>query len=466
MIHRVRRDGAPALGRSAEGASWRRNVVLHLQLLIVLAVTLGGGGVGYGLRNAVIQIAALAILAAHPGLVVQFLRKGPRMLVLLVLVSMAVPLLQLIPLPPALWQALPGRAMIAESLVLAGLDPAGWRPASVDRARTLVAFCGTLAPATIIALGALLDTRAKLQLVLTLVGAALAAVLLGVVQVSLANSAGLLFPVNPKPGVLYASFANRNSTGLFFVLTLLLIAALPVPRRREWLLAMVCAGSLVFLGAILTQSRSSLVLLALPMGLIGLRCGFALWLSRKRGARKPAPAPTLEPAHFVAAGFALLIAALAAFSFTSGGRAADTLERFGTLETDRLTMWQDGQYAAAQYWPAGSGMGTFDEVYQVYESLEYVSPRKAGRMHNDYLEVSLEAGAAGLVLIAAWLVWCVWQPLVGKRPDDNWLPLGASIGIIAIALQSILDYPLRNQTLLCVAALLVILLVRPRESRA
>lgn len=440
--------------------SWWRSPVLHLQLLIVLSVALGGGGAGYGLRNGVIQLAALAICAANPSRIADFVRKGPRMLVVLVVVSMAVPLVQLVPLPAAIWQALPGRDMIAESLAIAGLDPASWHPISVDRARTLVAFCGTLAPAAIIAIGSRLDDKAKLHLVLTFAGAALAAILLGVVQISAANTTAMLFPINPKEGVLYASFANRNSTGLFFILALLLTAALPVPRRREWLLAMVAAGSLLFLGALLTQSRSSLVLLALPVGLIVLRAAFGLWAARKGSA------PALTPASLVAGGFAVLIAGLAFASFSTGGRVGETLERLETIENDRLTMWEDGQYAAAQYWPVGSGMGTFDEVYQAYESLEYVTQKRAGRMHNDYLEVGLEAGGVGLVLILAWLLWCAWQPTVGKGRDDNWLAIAASIGIAAISLQSVLDYPLRNQTLLCVAALLIILLVRPREARS
>lgn len=455
MPTRIKRE------RSARGnvSAWR-SPVLHLQVLIVLAVALGGGGVGYGLRNAVIQLAALAICAAHPALIAAFVRRGPRMLVALVMASMALPLIQLIPLPAAIWQALPGRAMMAESLALAGLDPESWQPVSLDRARTLVAFCGTLAPATIIAVGALLEDRAKLQLVLTFVAAALVALLLGTVQISSANTTGLLFPVEAKAGVLYATFANRNSTGLFFVVALALLAALPIPRRREWLLAMVAAGSLLFIGTILTQSRSSLVLLALPIGLIVLRTGFGLWSAR--GGGKPA----VGPAGVLAGAFVLLVAGIALVSITSGGRAGETLERFGTIERDRLTMWEDGQFAIGEYWPLGTGMGTFDEVYQVYESLEYVSQKRAGRMHNGFLEVPLEAGIFGLTMIALWLGWCGWQTLAGKsREDMRWMRLGAGIGIAAIALQCLLDYPLRNQTMLCVAALLVILLARGREQR-
>ena len=443
--------------RTVRPTHWIAAPVTHLQGLIVLAVMLGGGGVGYGLRNLVIQLAALAILAWHYDRVQQFFRKGPRVLAILVVLSLALPLIQLVPLPPPFWQSLPGRDIVVQSFAIAGIDPASWFPVSLDRARTLVAFTGMLAPAAIIAIGVTLTRAQQLRLVWTLGVAALGALLLGVAQVSLGNSAGLLFPVQPKSGVIYATFANRNSTGLFFVIAAILLAAIPLPRAREWLVGVTAAGSLLLLGAVLTQSRSALALVVLALAFVALRLGYAWWQARR------GPARVVNPAVIVATGFGLLVGGIAVASLASGGRAAETFERFANLENDRLTMWEDGLYAAEQFWPAGSGMGTFDEVYQVYESLEYVTLRRAGRMHNDYLEVALEAGAAGLALIAAWLAWCAWSSLIGRRGEDRWIALGAGFGIAAIALQSLLDYPLRNQTMLCVAALLIVLLARPKR---
>ena len=60
------------------------------------------------------------------------------------------------------------------------------------------------------------------------------------------------------------------------------------------------------------------------------------------------------------------------------------------------------------------------------------------------------------------LVWCAHAALFG-RYDTHWMRLGAGLGIACIAAQSVLDYPLRNQTLLCVAALLVVLLCEKRR---
>jgi hypothetical protein len=59
-------------------------------------------------------------------------------------------------------------------------------------------------------------------------------------------------------------------------------------------------------------------------------------------------------------------------------------------------------------------------------------------------------------------------PCSGNRLvcGPNWSGVGAGMAVGAIALQSLLDYPLRNQTLLCVAGVLVVLLVIRRERSA
>ena len=102
-------------------------------------------------------------------------------------------------------------------------------------------------------------------------------------------------------------------------------------------------------------------------------------------------------------------------------------------------------------------MGTFDEVFQVDESLEYVSSRTAGRAHMDYYELAIEAGAAGLLLAALWLVWTGFASWTALRRLD-WMALAGTGIVICIAAQSVLSFPLRNQTMLAIVALAITLL--------
>ncbi len=442
------------LGREA------RVLLIQLQVLIAAAILLGGGGSAYGLRNLAVQLVALTILGLNTGLVLKFLREAPRPLLALVIASMALPLLQIIPLPADVWQAFPGRGPVAESFAITGLGADRWFSHSVNPIRTLVAFSATLAPAAIVTLGYSLDRPGRLLLAWTVVGGAFAAFLIGTVQLSTGNTFGLLFDERSAPNILYTTFANRNSTGLFFVIALCLLCGMPLSKNPAILGAKVAAGVLLLIGTILTQSRTGITLLAIPLGLVVLR----FWLGF---TSKSPDSAKWRPALWLGAGLVAIALGTVAVSTVTGGRAADSFARFATtMESDRPEMWEDGVYAAGQYWPVGSGIGSFDDVFQMHESLEYVSPRRAGRAHNDYIELAIESGIIGLAIAGLWLVWCAFAALRPGPVADRYMRFAAGSAVAAIALQSLLDYPLRNQTLLCVAAVLVVLLTRPKETEA
>ncbi|MBH5321235.1 O-antigen ligase family protein [Aurantiacibacter sediminis] len=444
--------------QSRQFALWRNAPVLHLCVLITLAILLGGGGVAYGLSNMVIQLAAIAVLAVNWRTCSDFARYAPRALVVLVAATLALPLIQLIYLPPTLWQSLPGRDLIAESFAIAGLGADRWFPASVDPMRTLVAFCGTLAPLVIIAIGSTLERDQKLALLRFTLLCVSGAFLLGVVQFASGNQWGLLYNERSDPGVFYATFANRNSTALLFVIALTFLAALP--RPKDLLSVLVTGTATVFftLAVVLTQSRTGMALLAMPLGLFLLRLGAAVIGREAQEQANP------RMAFGIALAAAVFVSGLFAASYMTGGRVSESVDRFVSAgAADRPEMWEDSYYAAGQYWPVGSGMGTFDEVFQVHESLEHISPRRAGRAHSDWLEIAIEGGIFALVIALLWLGWVLLSALPRRSGKGTWLRLGAGAAVGAIALQSLVDYPLRNQSLLCIAALCIVLMVSRRE---
>jgi len=430
-----------------------RSPALHVALLVMLAVALGGGGLAYALNNLIVQLSALLIIAFHKDRAWQFFREAPLALRILVVLSVALPLVQIVPLPASLWHNMPGRDLVRQSFELAEIPAYSWFPLSVDTMRSVVAFCGTLAPAAIIVIGSTLERDELTQLGWALTVAALAAFLLGVVQLATAGNSGLIYDGRADGDVLYATFANRNSAGMFFVLAVIVQTALPIPRQPIAQMLRLGAFAILAVAVILTQSRSSMVLLLVAGAFAGARLLAMRWPGLKLG--------------WLAGAGTLIAALLAVLAVTqSDGRMRASLDRFSDISTDRPAMWEDGLYAAGRYWPAGTGMGTFDEVFQIDESLEHISPRRAGRAHNDYIELGIEAGIYGLVLLAAWFVWIGWAALQSLPGEWRWMRAGAAIGLACIAAQSLLDYPLRNQTLLCVAALLVAILAsrqgRPR----
>lgn len=442
-----------ALSRSKPTPLKAGPLLIALCVVLIAAIALGGGGVRYGLANLVVQLTALAILACFRDSFFDFWSRAPIVLRILVAASLALPLLQLVPLPESFWTALPGRTLAAQARESIGAM--GWAPASLDHTRTLVALTGLIVPLTILAIGWSVPLNQLPLAGWLIVVGGLVNLLVGAGQVVSTEGIASFYPENPMPGVLFGTFANRNSTGVFLVSALALAILLPAPRPHPLAPVARLIVCLALLTAItLTMSRTALVLAALPLALAGVR-----YVAERVSG--PAGGGEKNRKGVFAMGLATLaVAALATLLALAPGRLGDTLDRFDNEANPRAYIWEDALYASDRYWPAGAGMGTFDEVFQIDESLENMTQRRAGRAHNDYIEVAIEAGLAGLALIAAWLVLCIWLTWRARSSPQRWIAWSGSTILLAIALQSITDYPLRNQTMLATGALALLMLAR------
>lgn len=444
---------------------------LQLSALLAVAVVFGGGGVGAALPNLVVQLLALAIMAFNARAVGKFITGGPIALRLLVAGSVLVPLFQLIPLPPGLWQVMPGRDLVSQSLALVGPETE-WRPLSVFPARTLLAATGLIAPLAVLVLGARLDRGGRNFVLGTIAGLGLFNLMIGAIQLVSGNQLAHFHGGTIDASQLYGTFANHNTAGIFFVIALFATLGLKADQNvgsHFELLRWTCVG-LFALSVVLTQSRSSLLVLVLAGLALGLVQGMR-HLRRMRAAprtgrrsrhrswwRRRPVVTGLIAAAFIVLGIAAFVA--------SSGKIGQTAERFSFIEDDvRPRIWSDALISVDRFWPLGSGMGTFDEVFQLDESLENLEPGRAGRAHNEYLEVPIEAGAIGVGLIAAWAVWLGILCIRTLRGTQGLAEVAVPTALAVIALQSAVDYPLRSQAGLCLAAALIAVLVRQLASR-
>src|SRR5215831_14600486 len=128
--------------------------------VVTLAMLFGGAG-DYGWSDAIVQLAALPLLAwALFKLNPSQLGRGGQWAIALLCAIVALPLLQLIPLPPSLWSGLPGRGEIASAYEAAGMA-VPWLPISLDSTRTWLALLSLL-PATAVFLAMLsLEQRSR-----------------------------------------------------------------------------------------------------------------------------------------------------------------------------------------------------------------------------------------------------------------------------------------------------------------
>jgi O-antigen ligase len=150
-----------------------------------------------------------------------------------------------------------------------------------------------------------------------------------------------------------------------------------------------------------------------------------------------------------------LVAILAAAGFL----VANVLPRFDLNQTPELRFdtWPQVLAAASNYLPFGSGVGTFQPVYQSVEPLSMLQSAFWNHAHNDYLELWLETGWLGVAIFLGFMVWFVrgsfnaWKP--GRDGEDKSLPRAGTIIVGLLLAHSIVDYPIRTEAIASVFAL-------------
>ena len=160
-----------------------------------------------------------------------------------------------------------------------------------------------------------------------------------------------------------------------------------------------------------------------------------------------------------------------AIMFASQFALYRVLERFSPdqLEDTRLIFARNTIEAAKAYMPFGSGMGTFVPVYAMYEKpADALMDAYVNRAHNDVLELWLESGVFGLILIAlflAWVTrasWALWRPEgAGASGIDLLLARAATLIVALLAAHSFVDYPLRTGAMMALMAFACGLVVAP-----
>jgi O-antigen ligase len=124
--------------------------------------------------------------------------------------------------------------------------------------------------------------------------------------------------------------------------------------------------------------------------------------------------------------------------------------------------------AARDFMPLGSGVGTFRQVYALYEDHDRLDVTTyVNHAHNDYLELALETGVPGLAVLALFLLWwgrAAWRAWRSREADP--FARAAAVASAAILVHSLVDFPLRTAAIGACFALCLVLLVRQRPPRA
>lgn len=417
---------------------------------VFLAACLIFGGSGQGvLSNLLLQIGAVCIitwLLWHGSFAVTPSTTIP--LRWIVLAGLAWSLIQLVPLPPGIWSALPGRSLIAQGFAVAG-QPLPWLPLSLTPDATLSSLVSLL-PA--VAMGLVVVRREDCRvdvLIATLLLVTAAAIILGIVQLG-GGEAYYLYSVS-NFGAAAGFFANSNH------MAALLLVAIP------FLTALVAR----FFAAKRSQSERvaglALTVIMIAVLLVGIVSNGSFAILLLGAPVVAASALLLIPPGRVKVGrMVILTGALALLGVTFLVAMAATGMSVGNISsvTIRKEIWEHSFALIGQFGLTGTGLGSFAEVYPLSENPGTVDWTYINHAHNDYIQLVLELGVPGAIVVAAFVFWWV------KRTVELWrvreparFARAGTIASGALLLHSIVDYPLRNAALSSVFAMAIAMMV-------
>jgi O-antigen ligase len=372
-------------------------------------------------------------------------------------------LIQLIPLPSGLWSSLSGREPVVAAYEATGLAlPA--LPLTLTPAATWNAAFALLTPITALLLGLTLDAPGRLIMLRLLIALGLLSGFIGLMQAVGGVDSALYFYRHTNEGYAVGLFANRNHQALLLAAMFPMLAAhaalVSAARTNQarfvWPMTYVICGFLVPL-LLVTGSRAGLV-----FGVVGLLA--ALWIKAAAPRRSRRPAPVDKRRAWLFGGFGVAIFAGLIAITMSRATAVQRLLAGGEDEL-RLEVLPIIWRAAIDFFPWGSGYGSFSDVYRIYEPATMLGPNYLNHAHNDFAELLMTGGLpAALLLLAgiAMMAIALWRTVrlaVSDGDQAVFARMSAAIAVMLV-LGSIADYPLRAPSLALVAAITVAIWAR------
>lgn len=458
--------------RSDPRQSNRRRLTIFIAF-VALVFAMGGGARDdlqslLLLRPAAVGFGAWALLAAAPGDL-----KAVRTPLALLLALLALIGAQLVPLPPGLWHALPGREGIARRDALVGLGDL-WRPLSLSPSKTWNSLVSLVVPLAALLIAAVQPAAHRLRMVESILIAATVSAVLGLAQV-LGPSDGPLYLYSiTNQDTAVGLFANRNHHAAFLAATFPLLGwyflfavRSELLLSRPWVASVAVSGGLWVVVEAMTGSRAGLVLFALAIGIV-----FFLFLAAVRQGRfahnRRNPMPFSSPRARIGLGLGVVTAmAVTVWIIPS----LPAYQRFGADEYAadvRFTAVPTVFRMALDAFPAGIGFGAFEHVFKAYEPDALLKASYFNQAHDDFLQLAVEAGLPGLILLGLAVVFLLGRlrvllPWLRRSEPDAWLAATslASLGLLALA--SAADYPLRAPSMMAFAIILVVFSLYPSQ---
>lgn len=443
---------------------------LWFAVLVAALALLGGSARPDPVQNVVLRpLAALLLIPALIRLRAADLG-GLRVPLALVGAMVLWMTVQIVPLPPSLWQALPGRDLVAGLDRLAGIE-GGWRPIALAPFRALDSLLAMLVPVSALLLALAARVRSR-TILLAIAGLGAGNAILAILQVLGGTRGPFHLYALTNRGAATGLFANENHAAVFAAIVLLVLARLAVPASPEpsaqpfqslpdrARLALLPLYLLVVLGVLISGSRAGLACAVLAM----LAGGLMVWTGR--GARhRPARGSNRRALALAAAGSLGIVILVSAFVFVGRAPAAADLLADRSIEDIRWSLWPVLADMLRDHWLAGTGFGAFDAAYRIYEPTALLLPAYVNQAHNDWAQLVIEGGLPAALCLFGLLAWVGTAVLALARRAG--LRLDAAVifwttWLVILMAASLVDYPLRTPTFQAVLVWLLLCLARER----
>lgn len=433
-----------------------------------LCILLGGASAprAGAVANGFLQLAALILLLSALWTARRYaFPQGTRPLVWIFLLFLAAGLLTLVPLPAAIWTAMPGREPIAHGFALLGLAPPPL-PLSLAFHNSIASLLWLLPPAAMFLLVMLISPQRRRWLLRALLIMAGLSILLGAAQLLGGDGPGLRPYTITNDTLAVGFFANANH------LATLLVCAIPatgyfagrsVARSRE--------RSRRF-SAVMVSGAIALLLLV-GIAIIGSMAGYGLALPAtlatlliyRRAAYGPIGLRWLG-------GFGLVVILFGVLAFAGPLNREALSQEYSAEPSSRGRLAANTVHLIGDTLPAGTGLGTFADVYRTIERPDPESREFANHAHNDYVEIVLEMGLVGALVVIAFVAWWGRRAWLAWTSDNQGSSVAraGSVIVMVVLLHSLVDYPLRTSAIAALFAMACALMLpsatRREPSRA
>lgn len=346
---------------------------------------------------------------------------------------------QLVPLPPQWWAALPGRSAYAVADAAVG-GPAPWRPLSIVPSLTYNALGSLIIPLALALLvldQRYVDQRLMLRIAICMVVATMG---LGLLQFS---GISIYIPIVNGGDEISGNFANKNHFGLLMAIGLVLVPVWAFDERHPsgWRApAAIALIPLLILAILASGSRAGMAIGILAMAIAPLLVHRPL---RRMIRRYPPWALPALIGGIVAALAILLAISVAADRAPSISRAIALDPSQDMRSSGFPTVWG----MVKEYFPFGTGLGSFDTIFRQHEPFHLLKLTYFNRAHDDFIEVVLDAGLPGLILLLAALGWWAtktWRAWRAPADKEGTMRRVGSILLLFVMLASVVDYPART----------------------